>query len=147
MTVLQSTSERCVATDEICVKGFGDVSQTSDYRLLLREAYEFCTSGYRRALLAKYVLFIKRPYRKNSQAVLLWTAFLSVDLFSSPCNIQSASHPNSKAMTFAREGRVWQIYLYLRSACKHNSRKLRYALQILFWRFSVIGDRYLRAKK
>ena len=42
------------------LKGFGDVSQTSIYRLLRHAgAYKSCTSGYRRAQLAKTLEYYK----------------------------------------------------------------------------------------
>lgn len=57
MTVLNLASERCVATDEICVKGGSGMFPRQAIYRLLRDAgaYKFCTGGYRRALLAKYV--------------------------------------------------------------------------------------------
>ena len=52
---------RCVATDEICVKEVrGFYPRQAIYESLRQAgAYKFCTSGYRRALLAKYVSLLK----------------------------------------------------------------------------------------
>ena len=56
-----SASERCAAADEICVKrGSGMFPRQAIYRLLSHAgAYKSCTSGYRRAQLAKTLEYYK----------------------------------------------------------------------------------------
>ena len=57
MIVLNLALERCVVTDVICVKGgAGMLPEQAIDKLLLRLAYKFDRSGYRRALFTKYAL-------------------------------------------------------------------------------------------